>query len=60
MSTTTKKTKAVNTKRLSTAVADFVKLYNIDLINADPSARKVEGEKILVEIIREEINKYEK
>lgn len=60
MSTTIKKTKAVNTKRLSTAVADFVKLYNIDLINADPNNDKIVAEKKLVAIITEEINKYEK
>lgn len=59
MSSKSAKNKAVNTKRLSTAVADFVKLYNIDLINIDPKRDKVEAEKKLVAIIREEINKYE-
>lgn len=59
MSSKSTKNKSVNTKRLSTAVADFVKLYNIDLINIAPQHDKVEAEKKLVAIIREEINKYE-
>lgn len=57
---TIKKTKAVNTKRLSTAVTDFIKLYNIDLVTADPQNDKKEAEKKLVAIILEEMNKYEK
>lgn len=57
---TIKKTKAVNTKRLSTAVTDFIKLYNIDLITTEPKNDKVEAEKKLVAIILEEINKYER
>lgn len=56
----TKKTRAVNTRRLSIAVADFVKLYNIDLTTVDAVTDKKEAEKKLVAIILEEINKYEK
>lgn len=56
----TNKTKAVNTRRLSIAVADFVKLYNIDLTTVDAVPDKKEAEKKLVAIILEEINKYEK
>lgn len=57
---TTKKTKVVNTRRLSIAVADFVKIYNIDLITSEPQNDKKEAEKKLVNIILEEINKYDK
>lgn len=54
------KARAVNTKRLSIAVADFVKLYNVDLATVNAIADKKAAEEKLIAVILEEVNKYEK
>lgn len=54
------KAKAINTKLLQTTVADFVKLYNIELTDPEATKAKEAIEKSLIEKVKEEANKYEK
>lgn len=53
------KAKAVNTKTLISSVADFSKLYNLELTDKEATENKQKIEKSLLEKVKAEVEKYE-